>query len=196
MPKKTYTDATQGEYTRLARIMEQHHPELATNGIRVFITSVRAFNSDDEPTTALKFAGGTCYAQVRVVNRERRLRIPFDAEMRVDGFLWDELTEAGRDALYDHELTHLRVVTDVYGAVIMDDDQRPKLKTVPDDIIMTGFLSVIRHYGEQALEYRSLQRSMEAASQELTAMLAETEADATPRAPRVRSQRPAAPAAA
>jgi hypothetical protein len=90
--------------------------------------------------------------------------------------------------LYDHELTHLKVVTDVHGAVIMDDDRRPKLKTIPDDIVMTGFLSVIRHYGEQALEYRSLQRSMEAASQELAAMVAAHGTEA-PRAPRVRAPR-------
>jgi len=175
MPK-TFTDGHPREYDRLARLMRQYHHELADNGARVSLTFVRAFDKEDEPVTALKFAGGTAYATVKLISQERKLRVPFDAEIKIDGFLWDELTERGKEALIDHELSHLKLQTDAHGEPLMDDADHVKLKMVPDDIILTGFLSVIRHFGRDATEYQSIHRAMQSAAEALTQMVGATEA--------------------
>jgi len=171
---KTFTDGSQRDYDRLSRITRQFHHELADNGARVSITFVRAFDKDDEPQTSLKFAGASAYAIVKLISQERKLRIPFDAEIKVDGFLWDELTERSKDALFDHELSHIKVVTDAHGAPLMDDQNHVKLKLVPDDIVLTGFFNVIRHFGTDALEHQSITRAMESAANALREMISET----------------------
>jgi hypothetical protein len=172
MPKKVFENGTTQDYTRLRRVMHIYHHELEDVGARFCLTFVKAFDNDDEPVTALKFAGGTAIALVRLVNLEKRLRVPFEAEIKIDSFLWEEKTEREKDAILDHELAHVKVVTDAHGQPLTADDNRPKLKLVPDDIVITGMLSVIQHFGRDAGEYQSLSRAMEAAAATLAEMLA------------------------
>lgn len=166
MPK-IFADGEAQDYDRLRKVLSLHHSRLIEVSARVSITFVRAFDKDDEPIPSLKFAGANAVALVKLVSPERKLRIPFDAEIKIDGYLWDELTELSKDALIDHELNHLQVKTDANGVPILDDQNNAKLKLVPDDFVLTGFFNVIRHYGENANEYQSVSRITESVSQAL-----------------------------
>jgi hypothetical protein len=46
------------------------------------------------------------------------------------------------------------------GRMKVDDLGRPKLKTIPDDWLLTGFVSVIERHGKMANEAGSVERAM------------------------------------
>lgn len=170
---KTFTNGGPSDYDRMTRLCRQYHPALADHEIRVALTFVRAFDKDEEPITALKFAGAPANAVVKLLSPERKLREPFDAEIRVDGHIWDDLTDSEKDALIDHELTHIKLVTDANGVVITNDDNSPKLKLIPDDVILTAFLEVIRRHGDNCLDYKVIKTAGEAAANQLLNLLNE-----------------------
>lgn len=168
---KSFTDGSRADYAMLTRVMAQYHHELTDAQTRVSLNMVKSFDHDDEPEPALKHFGHYCEAYVKLVSRRRKLRIAFDAEIDIDGHMWEEKNDRQKEALLDHELSHVKVVTDSHGIPKRDEDERVQLKLVPDDIMLTGFLSVIRHYGEQAGEYQSILGAMQAAAAELEAMV-------------------------
>jgi len=168
---KAFSDGTRADYAMLNQVMARYHHELVDAQSRVSLNFVKAFDKDDEPTPALKHAGHYCEAYVKLISRRRKLRDPHEAEIDIDGHMWEEKNDQQREALLDHELSHIKVVTDRHGIPKRDEDERVQLKLVPDDIFITGFLSVIRHYGQNAGEYQSISSAMQAAAAELAAMV-------------------------
>jgi Putative phage metallopeptidase len=145
----------------LVEVLDQalnYHQELRDADVRVLTLRARAFDALEQPEAAIKLAGCPCLAKIRVYNHKMRVLTGFDAEVVVDGHRWDELTPEQRVALLDHELTHLRVMNDEAGEVKLDDLGRPRLRTMPDDFMLTGFYDVIRRHGESANEARSVQQ--------------------------------------
>lgn len=157
MPK-TYEKGRPDQIKLLAEVMAEHHPELAELGVRVGLVNVLpACSEDGEPTgPAIKFAGAAVAAQVKLTTPAQRVHVDYDAIVSIDNARWNELSDESRAALLDHELTHLEVAKDKDGVAIITDDLRPKLKTRPDDFIVTGFYEVIKRHGDAALEYRSV----------------------------------------
>jgi hypothetical protein len=164
---KTFTDAGQPIYRLMQSVMDEHHGSLTTAAVKVKVIIVRDFDRDDNPKTSLKFAGRSATALIHKVQRKRRVYVSHDVEIEIDGMIFDSLTEIKRKALFDHELSHVTIVTDQNGMTMTDDDGHAKLKLIPDDFVVTGFLAVVRHYGEDAIEYGSIKSCLDAAAVEL-----------------------------
>lgn len=74
----------------------------------------------------------------------------------IDADRWSELSESSRRALIDHELEHVVVRKGDDGAILTDDDLRPKLRLKPDDWVLTGFRCIVDRHGDSALEAMAL----------------------------------------
>jgi hypothetical protein len=162
---KTHQAAPEADMTLMRSVMRLYHAPLFEAEIRVALTITRAFDREDEPIPALKFAGSHAAALTRLISPRRKAHDPHDAEIEIDGFVWDTLSVTGQHALMDHELTHIQLKTNSDGIVLMDDQNRPKLKLAPDDFVITGILDVIRRHGTASLEWNSITRIHEAASE-------------------------------
>jgi hypothetical protein len=133
----------------LARALRDFHPRLHEAEVRVAL--LMAANGEGP---ALKKAGYPCAALVSVVPLDWRLLCDFDARIKIDRRTWDDLTEDGRLALLDHELSHLQL-----DGTKRDDLGRPKLKAIPADWNGgDGFKEVVARHGEAALEYENARR--------------------------------------
>lgn len=99
---------------------------------------------------ALKVHGYPAAALVKIVTlRDRVAGLP-DALCVIDGDQWPDWTAERRQAVLDHELTHLHPTGDT------DDANRPKLEMRLHDIQIGGFLEVIQRHEEEALEHSLL----------------------------------------
>jgi hypothetical protein len=162
MPK-IYERATPEDLALLSYVMQLYHPALHAAGLHVALTIARKFDANEEPVRCVKFAGAHAAALTRIVPARRRIYDNHDVEVELDGVTWDGLNVHRKHALLDHELTHV-VVIEVDGEIQQDDRGRPKVKLVPDDIILTAFVSVIRRHGTEALEWGSITKAHEAAT--------------------------------
>ena len=157
MAKKIYEEAEAASLDILTEAMATYHPHLSE--VRIAMTMARAFDKDDEPIPCVKFAGGHQAAAVtRIIPLKRRVYMHYEAEIEVDGLIWDHLNRPSRVALMDHELNHIRLSTDPNGVPRLDDRGRPKLKLIKDDWMINGFVDVIRRHGDDAMEWRSVTR--------------------------------------
>ena len=69
------------------------------------------------------------------------------------------MTEPQKDALVDHELTHLVLVIDPKTKTPkLDHSGRPKLAMRLHDWELGGFADTAQHYGKDALEVISMRR--------------------------------------
>lgn len=147
---------TNPEILDMAReIIEKYHPELKTpDGGYVRLCIMLAFqggdDADHEP--AVKLHGYPCYAVIKSIPYKQRVDKRADAEITIDKEKWESLTDRQQRALLDHEITHLEIKRDEYGAVDTDDCGRPKLNIRLHDWQLGGFRSIARRYGSEALE--------------------------------------------
>lgn len=136
---------------RLAAVMKEQHAELHRAAVTVGVLMCESQNGG--PSMSLH--GYPCAAKVAVVNVKYRVLGVADAMILIAGEIWKTLDEDSQEALLDHELRHLVVVTDKYG-IARDCAGRPKLNTVPHDYHLGGFHENVRLYGRRALEAMSL----------------------------------------
>lgn len=165
----TYTLADPGDEVTelLAKVMERHHPNLATAGVSVGV--LMAYNPDGE---AVKAGGYPALATMKPCNARERATKDYDAELTIDETAWRELRDRHRLAVLDHELSHLALVplspkelqaAQAYDAAApwwkLDDRGRPKLKSVKGDFHAgDGFTAVVERHGRWAAEFLNLQR--------------------------------------
>jgi Putative phage metallopeptidase len=140
-------------YAMLDEILRTYHPELemGNSGEWPTIAIMMAVNEDPDEAP-LKINGDPCAAIISVVSYKQRVDNRRDAELLIDAKIWNDLNEAQRRALLDHEATHLQVQFDKDGIIKTDDCGRPKLKMRLHDWTCTGFRSVAKRHGENALE--------------------------------------------
>lgn len=155
----------------LARAMREWHPALHTLGVRVQI--IMAASDTDAP--AVKHGGYAALATVRIVSLKDRLTKQYDAEMLVSRLDFEQLTEGGKLALFDHELSHIDTVKKEVKqrkgykgpkryTVPLDDLGRPKLKLrLGDWSAGDGFAAVVRRHGDAAVEFENLRRAYDLA---------------------------------
>jgi len=134
------------------------HPDLAANDVRIAVLMVEPAKTEDgEPTghviTVNRQPAAAC---IRILPIKTRIISGKDVLIEIDSDKWHSLTSNQSLALIDHELTHLEVEKDDEGQVIMTEDLRPKLKSIPDEIAITGFMSVIKRHGIDALEAQNI----------------------------------------
>lgn len=153
---------------RMARVMRDAHPRLREAGVKVVV--LFAFNPDGD---AIKHAGYPALAKVKPLSLKDRVTKEADAELLIDEREWRTLREEQKDALLDHELSHLDRI-DLKGDELrkarqedakapvwkLDDLGRPRLRSVPGDWSAgDGFKAVIFRHRAAAIEFHNLARA-------------------------------------
>jgi Putative phage metallopeptidase len=156
MSKKIYTRFNTHEEAIINDVMTRYHTALVEAGVTVVGVVGTKFDAEDQPVRSLKHAGVFAAAMIHAIPVRKKLFLGHDAEIEVDGAVWDGLSTAMRHALIDHELCHLVPVTDKAGQLKRDDNDRPVLKCRPDDFMINGFLAVIERHGNASLELASV----------------------------------------
>lgn len=156
----TYSAADGECLSLLSRVMAEHHPKLAEAGVKVDVLMAENPNGD-----AVKLHGAPAIAVVRVVRLKDRVKGMGDAEITIDLFAWNQMSERHREATLFHELEHLVRVErkkpeEGEPAWATDDIGRPKLKTRPGDWDSgDGFVRCIQVYGDHAVEFSNIRRA-------------------------------------
>jgi hypothetical protein len=140
-------------------VMRQYHPNLF--GLEVSTQCVMALADTDEDGDpkgpAIKCHGFPAAATVRITSPKARCHGHAMVELTIDEQRWEELTEAQRTALIDHELTHLEVAKENGGKdIAYDKSGNVRLKIRQHDWQIGGFESVIQKHGKDALEAMSV----------------------------------------
>jgi len=155
---KTHKRIDGKKVPQLQRALEQWHKELVDLGVRVGVLMTWPdMDQNGNPKGAAVMHGGhPAAALCKIQNGKNRALHGWDVLIEVDAHLYeDELEDVQRLALWDHELTHVQIVTKG-GQPELHDDGRPKLTARKDDWFLTGFYEVVQRHKEAALEARSL----------------------------------------
>jgi Putative phage metallopeptidase len=143
----------------IARIRVLHHTDLDN----VTITGLFAHDTE-HGDSVLTHQGYPAGAVVRITPIKDRAVGIADATVTVDRAGWLTLSQRQRDALVDHELTHLHWVTDEDGDHLCDALGRPKLKMRKHDHQYGWFDEVAQRHGTASPEVRQARRLMESTS--------------------------------
>lgn len=164
---KGYLSATPEVGAMVREVMEAHHPRLIEAGVTVSAWMALG---------GLKHQG---YAAAGIIKKNGvldRMEGKADATMKLCAEQWEELDDASRRALIDHELTHLDPVIESYvtegpekGQPIYETDGagRPVLKIRLHDWQLGGFAEVVERHGEAALDKQEFRRACERFKQAL-----------------------------
>lgn len=142
-------------------IQLEHHEDLAG----VLVAGLYAFDTESsEPV--LKHQGYPAGAVVRITPLKDRALGMADATIVVDRAGWLALSARQRNALVDHELTHLtRKVDKETGELVCDALDRPKLVMRRHDHQFGWFDEVAQRHGEASPEVRQARVLMEKSGQ-------------------------------
>lgn len=157
---KTYSKAPDADF-HIERMRAEYHPDLDN------VTIVALFTYDDESgDSVLKHQGYPAQAVVRITPLRDRAQGVADACIVVDRANWTMLSALQRDALIDHELTHLsRVVDEETSNILFDAIGRPKLAMRPHDHQFGWFDEIAQRHGESSPEVRQAKLLMESSGQ-------------------------------
>jgi hypothetical protein len=157
---KTYSPAPNVD-SCIATIQDDHHAELEG------VTVSALFVFDTEATSCvLKHQGYPAQAVVRITPlRERALGVA-DATIIVDRSNWLTLSQRQRNALIDHELTHLtRALDKDTQQPVFDVLDRPKLTSRRHDHQFGWFDEIAQRHGDASPEIRQAKHLVEASGQ-------------------------------
>jgi len=147
---KTYSAAPDVMST-IDNMLAEYHGEL--HGVTV--GALFAFDLMQEHEPCLKHQGYPAGAVVRITPVKDRAQGLPDAQIVVDRATWLGLKQPQRDALIDHELTHLeRALSPKTGKPKFDVLDRPKLKIRRHDHQLGWFAEVAERHGEASCEVR------------------------------------------
>lgn len=152
----TYTPATREPKDRVDRMLEKYHQPLRDAGLVVDVLMAQATADEwgDIKSPAVSVGGYPCAAKVRIIGAKDRVKGMGDAEIIIDETNWDELPDAERDALIDHELEHLELKYDKDGVLLRDDQNRPKLRLRKHDHQFGWFDSIARRHQKASYEVK------------------------------------------
>lgn len=134
----------------IEKIKAEFHVELK------IVTVVALFVFDDESSEpVLKHQGYPAGAVVSITPLKERCLGIADALIVVDRAGWVAMSQRQREALVDHELTHLTVATDKEtGAPLCDARGRPKVVMRMHDHQFGWFDEIAEQHGENSPEVR------------------------------------------
>lgn len=139
----------------MKKTIEQYHPDINRYGVRIGLISAFGQRNDEGELEkpALMKSGAKCAAKVRIVGLKDRLMKNLDVEVLIDGDYWQELDDARKIAILDHELEHIVIQVDSEsGAVKTDSLDRPRLRLINDDIQFWGFSRIAERHKENSQE--------------------------------------------
>lgn len=155
----TYEIVTDATYRLINRVLIEHHDDLHAAGVTIQATmATRIDKESGEIEQALRMRNYPIAAKIQITSYQDRVRGIPDVKLTIDEFQWRQLPESRREALIDHELTHVMVAYDADGQVKRDDLKRPKLKSRAHDFELGWFTEVAERHGEAAIEVREIQR--------------------------------------
>jgi hypothetical protein len=157
---KSYSLAPDAD-TVIINIQTEYHLDL--DGVTV--TALFVFDLEaTEPI--LKHQGYPAAAVVRITPvRDRALGIA-DATIVIDRSTWLTLSQRQRDALVDHELTHLnRVLDEDTQLPLCDAVDRPKLAMRRHDLQIGIFTEILERHGEASYEAKMAKAMLDVARQ-------------------------------
>lgn len=161
----TYTKADQAVCDLVDHVcekFERHHPILDAEVKIDILMAEPSVKQDGEPTgPAISANGYPALAQTKVIPLDERVNGAGDVLMKIDADWWLKAKPDERDALLDHELTHIEVRTNDKNEIIRDDLNRPKLKIRKHDRQFGWFDEVALHHPGVAIE---CQQAMQLAS--------------------------------
>ncbi len=158
---KTYSQAPDAA-TLLEKIQAEYHPDL--DGVSV--TALFVFDEEASSESVLKHHGYPAGAVCRITPLRERAQGLGDASIVIDRATWLALTQAQREALLDHELTHLtRVIDEDTGQPKSDVLGRPKLAMRQHDHQFGWFDEIAQRHGEASPEVRQAKALMESSGQ-------------------------------
>lgn len=151
----TYERADEDVVELVNELIERYHGDLHREDVRVDVLMAAAKrDKNGKPKgPALKLGGYPCLGTIKITSLQQRVLGMGDAVMTLDGDRWPNLAQPQREALIDHELTHL-ALPDGDEADPTDDYGRPKLKIRIHDHQFGWFNGVVRRHGVQSFEYR------------------------------------------
>ncbi len=150
----TYEKADEKVIEMINRVADMYHQNLKGNEVK-FLAIMAYAPLDEEGNRkrpAITKSGNACSAFIRVLPLKERLVKEADAEITIDGDVWEEYPEATRIAVIDHELSHLNVKLDKNGDLKRDALRRPMLKTIRDDIVYWGNSKIAERHGANSIE--------------------------------------------
>ena len=103
----------------------------------------------------LKHHGATAAAKIRVVDGEERSRGGPDVRILIDAGRFASMSPRSQEALFAHELYHLRLQRHLDGSVKVDPYGRPVIKMIDDDWCINGFQRVAEWYGDASIEVQA-----------------------------------------
>jgi hypothetical protein len=150
----TYTQCDEATRRRVQKITAMYHPELAEAGV-TFNLLFAAPTSEDAP--AISAAGYKALAQIKIVSLKDRVAGLADATILFDEPEWVGAPDARKDAIIDHELTHLELKLNKFAQVKTDDAGRPKLSIRLHDFHHGGFFDIVRRHQMAAVEAEAVE---------------------------------------
>lgn len=148
---KKYSEVSSDVLERLEAVRAKHHAHLEA----VSIAALFVFTDEDE--AVLQHSGYPASAVTKVVGLKERAAGMADALIVIDRHTWSELGARQKDALLDHELTHLMPEIDSEtGATKQDSLGRMKLKIRKHDHQIGWFTEVAERHGENSPELQQV----------------------------------------
>jgi hypothetical protein len=145
---------------RVNRIRAAHHAYLGSIEINLM------FVFTDDAEQVLKHQGYPAAATCKIVGLQERAAGLGDAMIVFDRFVWADLTSKQKDALVDHELTHL--LPDIHedsGTPKYDSLGRMKLKMRQHDHQIGWFSEIAERFGADSPEQRCVEALLEECQQ-------------------------------
>lgn len=157
MPR-TYEVASENISRAIEGLMTTYHPALASHGVTLTVLLAHASRdaNGDPSGAAIELNGYPCHATIKIVSLKDRVAGKGDAELVIDGDELDTWSNEQFAAIIDHELTHLKVMTDKQGNLKRDDIGRPVLKIRKHDHQYGWFEEVIERHGDNSFELQQL----------------------------------------
>lgn len=158
---KTYSKAPDAADC-VEKIQEHYHSDL--DGVSV--TALFVFDEEASSESVLKHQGYPAAAVCRITPLRERAQGLADASIVIDRATWLTLSAPQRDALIDHELTHLtRALDEETEQPKSDVLGRPKLVMRHHDHQFGWFDEIAQHHGEASPEVRQAKALMESSGQ-------------------------------
>lgn len=158
MPKAKFRFDPAGEevYDLMRSVIEERFPEIRALEPELRICVLMASNDGEVFKPCLKHHGAAAVALVRKSKPQDRAQDGPDVYIEIDQNCWNERSERGRAAILAHEIRHIGFKRDKGGEVKRDIYERPVIRLLPDDWMLTGFRDVVEWYGEDAVEYQAV----------------------------------------
>lgn len=148
-------------------LVKEFHKDLDTQEVKIDVLMAFAPENDagEKVGCAVRLHGYQANALTSIVNLKNRVKGCGDAEIILDGDMWDSLEEKQQRAILDHQLQFLVVRRNHTGEVLVDTHGRPKLGMRKHDRQVGWFDSVAKRHGEDSIEVQQAKAIFDEAGQ-------------------------------